>query len=143
MAEESNPQEPLPAVQESIGASHSPQASVHAPSTAMGAPMPEARRPRQYDKLRKNGAMDFRGTTDPMEAERWLRSTERIFEQMEYTPEERLDYAVSLLQDDAYDWWETVPNSTVRPWVLTYMDFLQVLNFANAKPYVYTYSHVK
>ena len=127
MADESNPQEPMPAIQESTGASHSTQASVYAPPAAMGAPMPEARRPRQYDKLRKNGATDFRGTTDPMEGECWLRSTERVFDQMEYTPEEHLDYAVSLLQDDAYDWWETVPNSTTRPWVLTYTDFLQVL----------------
>ena len=90
--------------------------------------MPEVRRPRQYDKLRKNGATDLWGTTDPMEAERWLRSTERVFDQMEYTPEECLDYAVSLLQHDAFDWWETVPNSTLRPWVITYADFLQVLN---------------
>ena len=46
---------------------------------------------------------------------------------MYYTPEEKLDYAVSLLQDDAYDWWVTVPHSRTRPWVLRYEDFLQVL----------------
>ena len=71
MAEGSNPQEPMPTTQESTGASHSPQASVHAPTAAMGAPVPGVQRPRQYDKLRKNGATDFRGSIDPMEAERW------------------------------------------------------------------------
>ena len=43
---------------------------------------------------------------------------------MAYSPKARLDYAVSLLQDDAFDWWKTKPNSTVRPWVLTYADFV-------------------
>ena len=59
MADESNPQEPMPAMQESTGASHSPQASVHAPLVAIRAPMPGVQPPRQYDKLRKNGATDF------------------------------------------------------------------------------------
>ena len=41
------------------------------------------------------------------------------------TSEEKFDYAVSLLQSDAYDWWETVPNSTVQPPILTWDDFLR------------------
>ena len=41
------------------------------------------------------------------------------------TSEEKFDYAVSLLQSDAYDWWETIPNSTVQPSILTWDDFLQ------------------
>ena len=32
---------------------------------------------------------------------------------------------VTLLQGDAFDWWETVPNATVRPPMLTYTDFLR------------------
>ena len=44
---------------------------------------------------------------------------------MYYTPEEKLDYAISLLQEDVYDFWVTVPNSRVRPWILTYDDFLR------------------
>ena len=44
---------------------------------------------------------------------------------MVYSPEVRIDYAVSLLQDDIFYWWEMVPNSTIRPWVLTYTDFVQ------------------
>ena len=44
---------------------------------------------------------------------------------MYYSLEEKLDYVVSLLQEDAYDWWVTVPNSQVRPWIITYDDFLR------------------
>ena len=90
------------------------------------APAIDAPKERRYDKFRKMGAEDFKGTTNPLEAERWLQRTERIFGMMYYTPEEKLDYAVSLLQDDAYDWWMTVPHSQTRPWVLGYDDFLQV-----------------
>ena len=32
---------------------------------------------------------------------------------------------ISLLQGDAYEWSETVPNATVRPPILTYNDFLR------------------
>ena len=38
--------------------------------------------------------------------------------------EEQFDFAVSLLQGDAYDWWETIPNATARLPTLTYDDFL-------------------
>ena len=33
--------------------------------------------------------------------------------------EEKFDYAVSLLQDDAYDWWETIPDADTQPPKLT------------------------
>ena len=115
-----------PALQESVGGSHSPQQSVRRPPIVEEAPIVVAPRERRYDKLRKMGAEDFRGTTNPLEAERWLQRTERIFVMMYYSPEEKLDYAVSLLQEDAYDWWVTIPHSRTRPWVLGYDDFLQV-----------------
>ena len=41
------------------------------------------------------------------------------------TEEEQFVFIVSLLQGDAYDWWETIPNATARPPVLTYADFLR------------------
>ena len=42
---------------------------------------------------------------------------------MHYGDEEKFDYAVSLLQDDAYDWWETIPGSDAQPPNLTGMIF--------------------
>ena len=97
MASEGNQPEPEQAMQESIGGSHSPQQSVRGPAPAREAPMAVFPRERRYDKLWKMGAEDFRGTTNPLEAERWLQRTERIFEQMYYSPKEKLDYVVSLL----------------------------------------------
>ena len=70
------------------------------------------------------GAKDFEGTTDPAEAEKWLKRTERIFTLMGCSMEDRFEFIVSLLQGDAYDWWETIPRALVRPAVLTYEDFL-------------------
>ena len=56
-------------VQESVGASHSPQTSIRAHQTNVDPPVEAAPKERRYDKLRKMGATDFQGTTDPMEAE--------------------------------------------------------------------------
>ena len=39
-------------------------------------------RDRRYDKLRKYGAVDFLGSTDPVEAEKWLKRTERVLNMM-------------------------------------------------------------
>ena len=97
MATEENPPVPEPAMQESVGELHSPQQSVRRPLTVGDAPVVAAPRERRYDKLWKMGAKDFKGTTNPLEAERWLQRSERIFETMYYTPEEKMDYEVSLL----------------------------------------------
>ncbi|WOH15373.1 hypothetical protein DCAR_0934911 [Daucus carota subsp. sativus] len=78
---------------------------------------------RNYKELRKLGATDFYGTVDPTEAESWLKRTKRVFNMMHCGDEEKFDYAVSLLQDDAYDWWETVPDSDAQPPKLTWDDF--------------------
>ena len=82
-------------------------------------------RDRRYDKLRKNEAVDFLGSMDPVEAEKWPKRTERVLNMMQCTPDEKFDYAVSLLQGNAYDWWETVPNANVQPPILQWEDFLQ------------------
>ena len=87
-----------------------------------------AHRAKKFEQLRKLGANSFSGTLDPAEAEAWLKSTERIFNLMHCTPEERFDYAVFLLQGDAYSWWETIPHSTVQPPVLTWEDFRREFN---------------
>ena len=62
------------------------------------------------EKVRKYGAEDFKGqvTDDSPAAEYWLERTERIMEQIHCTDEEKLECAVSLLQESAYQWWTTV-----------------------------------
>ncbi|KAL0462736.1 UNVERIFIED_CONTAM: Retrovirus-related Pol polyprotein from transposon [Sesamum latifolium] len=80
---------------------------------------------KNYEIVRRQGAKVFPGTTDPAEAEEWLRNTERVLDRIECTPEQRLRYAVSLFEKDALDWWETIPGSKNRPIILTWNDFLK------------------
>ncbi|KAL2243791.1 UNVERIFIED_CONTAM: Retrovirus-related Pol polyprotein from transposon [Sesamum indicum] len=80
---------------------------------------------KNYEIVRRQGAKVFAGTIDPTEAEEWLRNTERVLDRIECTSEQKLRYAVSLLEKDALDWWETVPRSRNRPATLTWNDFLK------------------
>ncbi|KAL5837740.1 hypothetical protein ACOSQ3_014909 [Xanthoceras sorbifolium] len=56
------------------------------------------------ERLAKYKRTDFHGRKyeDASAAEYWFERTERILEQMHCTPEEKLECAVSLLQEDAY-----------------------------------------
>ena len=54
-------------------------------------------RSKKFKELRQLGAVDFYGTTDPAEAETWLKRTERVFRMMRCTREEQFDFAISLL----------------------------------------------
>ena len=49
---------------------------------------------------------------------------------MHYTAEAKYGYNVSLLQDDVYDWWETIQN------MMIYDGFLQAF-YANYMPIAY------
>ena len=82
-----HPQSAAPMAQESVGASHSPEHSMHALSVNIRPQMEMAPRERNYAKLRKMGVVDFRATIDPMEAEQWLRATKQVFLLMECTPD--------------------------------------------------------
>nr|XP_016451559.1 PREDICTED: uncharacterized protein LOC107776209 [Nicotiana tabacum] len=78
-----------------------------------------------FEKMRKMGGVEFEGTTDPTVAEQWLERMERVFEQLECTNAAKFKYAISLLQNDAYDWWVSVPNAKAKPPVLTWDDFVK------------------
>ncbi|KAL5738263.1 hypothetical protein ACOSP7_031024 [Xanthoceras sorbifolium] len=68
------------------------------------------------ERLAKYLPTDFRGKSDDdaTVAEYWFERTERILQQMHCTPEESLECAISLLQEDAYHWWTAIIR-TVRP----------------------------
>ena len=72
-----------------------------------------------FKKIRKQGAKSFIRTTDPMVAEEWLRSTERVLNRFDYTTEKRVSYAVSLFKQDALDLQETVSGSWNVPMMIT------------------------
>ncbi|XP_052882767.1 uncharacterized protein LOC128291610 [Gossypium arboreum] len=61
-------------------------------------------------ELRKYGATEFQGLkgADPSVAENWIETTKRVLQQLDCTPRESLICAVSLLQGEAYLWWESV-----------------------------------
>ncbi|XP_012442025.1 uncharacterized protein LOC105767039 [Gossypium raimondii] len=65
-------------------------------------------------RLRLNGAKIFRGISGvaPNMAEYWLEATERIMDDLDCTSEQKLEGAVSLLQDEACRWWLTVREGT-------------------------------
>ncbi|XP_065869079.1 uncharacterized protein [Euphorbia lathyris] len=76
-----------------------------------------------YERLRKMGAENFEGTTDPTKAEEWLKDTKRVLARLKCTLEQRLDYIVSLLKKHAITWWESIERVVIAPRVLTYEDF--------------------
>ena len=50
---------------------------------------------------------------------------ERVFEQLECSNVVKFKYAISLLQKDVYNWWVSVLNAKVKPYILTWDDFLK------------------
>ncbi|XP_040940064.1 uncharacterized protein [Gossypium hirsutum] len=62
------------------------------------------------ERLQANGAEIFRGVSSvaPNVAEYWLEATERIMDDLDYTVKQKLKGAVSLLRDEAYQWWLTM-----------------------------------
>ncbi|XP_055835160.1 uncharacterized protein LOC129903635 [Solanum dulcamara] len=71
------------------------------------------------------GGVEFEGTVDPIDAEQWLEWIERVFELLECSDTAKFKYVVSLLQNDAYDWWVSIPNVRAKPPVLIWNDFVK------------------
>ncbi|XP_017618091.1 uncharacterized protein LOC108462682 [Gossypium arboreum] len=55
-------------------------------------------------------------------AEYWIEATERIIDDLDFTTEQKLKEAVSLLRDEAYQWWLTVKKGA-QPELLTWEYF--------------------
>ncbi|XP_017635781.1 uncharacterized protein LOC108477800 [Gossypium arboreum] len=66
------------------------------------------------ERLRPHRVENFRGVSRvvPSVAEYWLEATKRILDNLDYTPEQKLKGAVSLLRDEAYQWWLMVKEGT-------------------------------
>ncbi|KAL5844407.1 hypothetical protein ACOSQ4_010365 [Xanthoceras sorbifolium] len=80
------------------------------------------------ERLVRYRPTDFHGRKDldASAAEYWFERTDRILQQMHCTPEERLECAVSLLQEDAYQWWTSIIQSVRledRTWELFQKEF--------------------
>ncbi|XP_017604826.1 uncharacterized protein LOC108451676 [Gossypium arboreum] len=66
------------------------------------------------ERLRSNGAEIFRGIAGvaPSVAEYWMEAKERIMDDFDFTDEQKLNGEMSLLRDEAYQWWLTVKEGT-------------------------------
>ncbi|XP_016676350.1 uncharacterized protein [Gossypium hirsutum] len=66
------------------------------------------------ERLQSNRAEVFRGISRvaPNVAEYWLEATERIIDDLDCTAEQKLKGAISLLREEAYQWWLTVKEGT-------------------------------
>ncbi|XP_016675329.1 uncharacterized protein [Gossypium hirsutum] len=66
------------------------------------------------EQLWANGVEFFRRVSSvaPNVEEYWLEATERIRDHLDGTVEQKLKRAVSLLRDEAYQWWLTVRDGT-------------------------------
>lgn len=62
------------------------------------------------DKIRKCRAEEFRGKVDddPTKAKYWLVNTKKVFAELMCTLEDCLRCAVSLLKEEAFEWWGTL-----------------------------------
>ena len=72
-------------------------------------PTPPTRKP-ILERLTKSKTVEFLGKDedDAAAADFWLERTERLLELLQATPEEGMIVAVSLLQEDAFEWWKSV-----------------------------------
>ena len=59
------------------------------------------------ERMARYRLVDFMGRKEdePSMAQNWLERTERMLVQMHCTPDESLECATALLQDEAYQWW--------------------------------------
>ncbi|XP_012483029.1 uncharacterized protein LOC105797632 [Gossypium raimondii] len=66
------------------------------------------------ERLQFNKAELFTGVTRvvPTVLEYWLEATERIMNDIDCTPEQKLQGTVSLLRDEAYQWWLSIEKGT-------------------------------
>ena len=61
-----------------------------------------------YEHFRRQKPPTFNGSTDPVEAEDWLKKVQRIFAYMKLEDHEKLACAVNQLEREALCWWEYV-----------------------------------
>ncbi|XP_057791019.1 uncharacterized protein LOC131008142 [Salvia miltiorrhiza] len=78
-----------------------------------GGRVPNAEEPgaperRASERFRKHNPPTFNGMGDPMDAAKWIRCLERIFDCMGLTDKERLTCTIFQLTDEADYWWESV-----------------------------------
>ncbi|KAL0315532.1 UNVERIFIED_CONTAM: hypothetical protein Sradi_5431400 [Sesamum radiatum] len=77
---------------------------------------------RNYERIRKMGATEFKGTLDLEVAERWWEKVEDVMNLVGCTSENRLKYIVSLFVGNALIWWRSLKRA-YEPREITWAEF--------------------
>lgn len=64
------------------------------------------------ERFRKNKPPVFKGETDPLLAEEWIRSLEGIFDYIRIPEDEKVSCATYMFQMDARHWWDSMKSIT-------------------------------
>ncbi|VFQ84400.1 unnamed protein product [Cuscuta campestris] len=80
------------------------------------------------ERLNKNSAEEFLGKNiaDPLIAFRWIERIQRVFENLKVPTSEWADFAVMLLQSNAYEWWKHTTRNANHQAKVTWAYFDQV-----------------
>ncbi|XP_065860395.1 uncharacterized protein [Euphorbia lathyris] len=88
---------------------------------AQGQPQPrvQARRDapvfdKNFERLKKMGATEFEGSTDPDIADKWWAKIEDILENTECRLDSMVKYVSNLFTDEALEWWRSIKRTRIR-----------------------------
>ncbi|KAL5538563.1 hypothetical protein UlMin_044881 [Ulmus minor] len=80
-----------------------------------------------YERFRKQNPPTFEGSTNPLEAEEWLRSVEAILDFMRLNDQEKISCATFMFKKNACYWWDVVKR-TKNLRELTWNEFVVIFN---------------
>jgi len=73
----------------------------------------------------------FEGTTELMEAEKWIIEMEKVLRVLECSEGEKVAYVAYMLHGDAYDWWrleEDKRGQETEPWTWELLNLYSMRN---------------
>ncbi|KAL5570693.1 hypothetical protein UlMin_020290 [Ulmus minor] len=80
-----------------------------------------------YERFRKQNPPTFEGSTNPLEAEEWLRSVEAILDFMRLNDQEKISCATFMFKKNARYWWDVVKR-TKNLRELAWNEFVVIFN---------------
>ena len=83
------------------------------------------------EKFIKNGAKEYVGGIDPIKAKNWVNNMETTFKAMQVPHRHKARLASCMLQEEAYNWWNTLDKSTFQQKEIssiTWAEFVAIFN---------------
>ncbi|XP_022846659.1 uncharacterized protein LOC111369392 isoform X2 [Olea europaea var. sylvestris] len=93
---------------------------------AVASAMRNSDRDFSIERATKLGAKVFTGTADPAVAQAWMTKIERVFDVMGCSDDRKLCLATFLLEEGAYDWWQSVQSTYLDPSIITWTEFRRI-----------------